>query len=200
MIDEKYGQLKRLMDTGKEKGFVLYDEVNELLPDEMVGGAELDQLLADLDTAGVEILEEPRLDFEKKIEEGEELAELELTTEFSEKTNDPVRMYLREMGTVPLLTREGEIELARRIERGQRSVLRALSRSALVIREVLRIGEELERDLVMMRDLLTLPDMAVSDDSLTTHKEELKRQIAEIAKQYKKSQQFRQKLQAISRE
>ncbi len=199
MIEEKYGQLKRLMDTGKEKGFVLYDEVNELLPDEMVGGAELDQLLADLDSAGVEILEEPRLDFEKKIEEGEELAELEISTELSEKTNDPVRMYLREMGTVPLLTREGEIELARRIERGQRSVLRALSRSALVIREVLHIGEELDRDTLQLRDLLILPDMAVSDDSLAKQKSELHAQIAEIGKQYKKSQQFRQKLQAISR-
>ena len=82
-------------------------------------GAELDDLLADLDTAGVEILEEPKLDFEQKPEEAEEFGDLELAADFAEKTNDPVRMYLREMGTVPLLTREGEIELARRIERGQ---------------------------------------------------------------------------------
>ncbi|MEN6533398.1 MAG: RNA polymerase sigma factor RpoD [Bryobacteraceae bacterium] len=198
-IEDKYGQLQRLMDAGKGKGFVLYDEVNELLPSDMAGGAELDQILADLDSAGIEILEEPKLDFEKKIEEGEELAELDLATELSEKTNDPVRMYLREMGTVPLLTREGEIGLARRIERGQRSVLRALSRSPLVIREVIRIGEEVEQDPLLVREFLNLPDLAVADESLAEHEQELKRQIAEIAKHFKKSQQVRQRLQAVPR-
>ena len=77
-VDEKFGQLKRLLDAGKEKGYVLYDEVNEILPDDAVPGPELDDLLADLDTAGVEILEEPRLDLEKKADEPEELAELDL--------------------------------------------------------------------------------------------------------------------------
>ena len=118
--EEKFGRLKQLMDTGKEKGFVLYDEVNELLAEEFPGGRELDDLLTDLDTAGVEILEEPKLEFDKKSEgRAEEFGDLELAQDFGDKTNDPVRMYLREMGTVPLLTREGEIELAKRIERGQ---------------------------------------------------------------------------------
>ncbi|RPI07915.1 MAG: hypothetical protein EHM65_11120 [Acidobacteriales bacterium] len=140
-IEEKYGRLKRLMDAGKEKGFLLYDEINELLPEDLVGGPTIDELLADLDSMGVEILEEPKLEFGRKIEETEELGELELPADLSEKTNDPVRMYLREMGTVPLLTREGEIELAKRIERGQGSVSKALSRAPLVIREVLKLGE-----------------------------------------------------------
>ena len=111
-IEEKFGRLKQLMDTGKEKGYVLYDEVNELLTEEYQGGRELDDLLSDLDTAGVEILEEPKIEFDKKLEEGDEPTDLDLVQDFSDKTNDPVRMYLREMGTVPLLTREGEIELA----------------------------------------------------------------------------------------
>ena len=68
-IEEKYGRLKRLMDAGKEKGFLLYDEINEILPDESVGGPVLDELLADLDNAGVEILEEPKLEFDRKPEE-----------------------------------------------------------------------------------------------------------------------------------
>ena len=105
--EEKFGRFKQLMDTGKEKGYVLYDEVNEMLTEEYPGTRQLDDLLSELDTAGVEILEEPKLDFEKKLEEGEELNDLELPQDFSDKTNDPVRMYLREMGTVPLLTREG---------------------------------------------------------------------------------------------
>ena len=132
-IEEKFGRLKQLMDTGKEKGYVLYDEVNELLTEDYSGGRELDDLLSDLDTAGVEILEEPKIEFDKKLEDGEEIADVDLAQDFSDKTNDPVRMYLREMGTVPLLTREGEIELAKRIERGQTAVRKALSRSALVI-------------------------------------------------------------------
>ena len=90
------------MDSGKEKGYVLYDEVNELLTDEFAtGGRELDDLLSELDTAGVEILEEPKVEFDKKLEEGEEPTDLDLVQDFSDKTNDPVRMYLREMGTVP---------------------------------------------------------------------------------------------------
>ena len=90
-----------------------------------------DDLLSELDTAGVEILEEPKIEFDKKVEEGEEPTDLDLVQDFSDKTNDPVRMYLREMGTVPLLTREGEIELAKRIERGQAAVRKSLSRSPL---------------------------------------------------------------------
>src|SRR5437660_11686525 len=104
------------MEVGKEKGFVLYDEVNELLAEDFPSGREFEDLLSDLDSAGVEILEEPKIDFEKKGEEGDEFSDIDLAQDFSDKTNDPVRMYLREMGTVPLLTREGEIELAKRHE------------------------------------------------------------------------------------
>ncbi len=187
------------METGKEKGYVLYDEVNELLTDEYPGGRELDDLLTELDTAGVEILEEPKIEFDKKLEEGEDLNDLDLVQDFSDKTNDPVRMYLREMGTVPLLTREGEIELAKRIERGQGSVRKALSRSALVVREVLALAEVLTRDPAEVRDILIMPDLIVTDESLAEQAEDLLKTIAEIEKHYKKAQQARQKLQAISR-
>jgi len=151
-IEDKFGRLKQLMSTGKEKGYVLYDEVNELLTEEYPGGRELEELLTELDSAGVEILEEPKLEFEKKSEEGEEI-ELEFVQDFSDKTNDPVRMYLREMGSVPLLTREGEIELAKRIERGQAAVRKSLSRSALVIREILTLPELLHKDPFAVRDI-----------------------------------------------
>ena len=198
--EEKVGRLKQLMDSGKEKGYVLYDEVNELLTDEFAtGGRELDDLLSELDTAGVEILEEPKVEFDKKLEEGEEPSDLELVQDFSDKTNDPVRMYLREMGTVPLLTREGEIELAKRIERGQAAVRKSLSRSPLVIREILGLAETVSRDATTVRDILIMPDLVVTDESVVEQAEELLRTLAEIEKHYKKAQQFRQKLQAISR-
>jgi RNA polymerase primary sigma factor len=197
--DEKYGRFKQLMDTGKAKGFVLYDEVNELLSDEFGGGRELDDLLSELDTAGVDILEEPKLEFDKKLEEGEDLLDLDLAQETGEKTNDPVRMYLREMGTVPLLTREGEIELARRIERGEHSVRKALSRSPLVIREILHIGNGVRRDSAELRELLVLPDLLVSDEAFQEQAEDFVRQMDEIEKYYRKAQQLRQKLLAIPR-
>src|SRR5258708_12977154 len=116
--DDKYGRLKQLMEVGKEKGFVLYEEVNELLAEDLNSGREFEDLLSDLDSAGVEILEEPKIDFEKK-DDSAEFGDLDLTQDVGDKTNDPVRMYLREMGTVPLLTRDGEIELAKRTHPGQ---------------------------------------------------------------------------------
>jgi RNA polymerase primary sigma factor len=197
--EEKFGRLKQLMDTGKEKGYVLYDEVNELLTEDYTGPRQLDDLLTELDGAGVEILEEPKLEFEKKIEEGEEFGDQELAQDFSDKTNDPVRMYLREMGTVPLLTREGEIELAKRIERGQAAVRKALSRSALVIRDILALSETIQRDPLAVRDILVIPDLVVTDENIAEQSAELLRTIEEIEKHYKKAQQFRQKLQTISR-
>ena len=198
-IEEKSGRLKQLMDTGKEKGYVLYDDVNDLLNDDYPGGRELDDLLTELDSAGVEILEEPKLEFDKKLEEGDDLGEVELAQDFSDKTNDPVRMYLREMGTVPLLTREGEIELAKRIERGQGAVRKALSRSALVVREILAMEDTLRTDPVQVRDILIMPDLVVTDENVAEQAAELSGIIAEIEKYYKKAQQFRQKLQVISR-
>jgi len=197
-IEDKFGRLKQLMSAGKEKGYVLYDEVNELLTEEYPGGRELEELLTELDSAGVEILEEPKLGFEKKGEEGEEV-ELEFVQDFSDKTNDPVRMYLREMGSVPLLTREGEIELAKRIERGQAAVRKSLSRSPLLIREILTLPELLHKDPFAVRDILIMPDLVVTDDDIARYGEELTATIAEIEKHYRKAQQFRQKLQAVSR-
>ncbi len=187
------------MDTGKEKGYVLYDEVNELLSDEFTGTRELDDLLSDLDTAGVEILEEPKLEFDKKTEDGEEFNDIDIGQESGDKTNDPVRMYLREMGTVPLLTREGEIELAKRIERGERAARKSLSRSPLVIREVVGLAEIIGRDPVAVREFLNLPELLITDELLAEQTGELLRTIEEIDRQYKKAQQSRQKLMAIPR-
>ncbi|MGD0013002.1 MAG: sigma-70 factor domain-containing protein [Bryobacteraceae bacterium] len=194
--EDKFERLKRLVNSGKEKGYVLYDDVSDLLPDDVTSGPELDELLVNLDGAGVEILEEPKLE---KLEEAEELLEAELSQEFADKTNDPVRMYLREMGTVPLLTREGEIELAKRIERGQNAVRKSLSRSALITREILSLGDDLARGAACVRDLLVLPDLVINEESLETQKQEILRVVEEVERDYRKAQQFRQKLLAIPR-
>jgi RNA polymerase primary sigma factor len=197
--EEKFGRVKQLMDIGKEKGYVLYDEMSELLAEDFPSGREFEDLLSDLDSAGVEILEEPRADFDKKAEEPDELTDLDLVQDFSDKTNDPVRMYLREMGTVPLLTREGEIELARRVERGQFNVRKAVSRSPLVVREFLLLGERVRHEVVNIRDVLLLPELVITDEDFTTQKDEFLAAIGEIDKHYRKAQVHRQKLQVISR-
>jgi RNA polymerase primary sigma factor len=198
-LDDKFDRLQQLMTSGKEKGYVLYDEVSELLPADLNNGTDLDDLLAGLDTAGIEILEEPKLEFDKKLEETEELLDLELPPGVGEKINDPVRMYLREMGTVPLLTREGEVEIAKRIERGQNTVLKALSRSPLVIQEILKMAENVEHDVVSIRDIVNIADPILSDEIVENERQEFSVVVGEIHRLYHRAQQCRQKLMAIPR-
>ena len=197
-LEEKFDGLQRLVQIGKEKGYVLYDEVSEVLPGDLSTGVELDEVLAGLDVAGIEILEEPK-DFEKKLEETEEMLDLELPAGLGEKINDPVRMYLREMGTVPLLTREGEVEIARRIERGENTVLKSLSRAPLVIQEVLSLAEEIQREVLSARDIIQIVDPILSDELVEEKRQQFLAAAEEIARQYKRILQARQKLLAIPR-
>ncbi len=182
---------------GKEKGYVLYDEVSEALPS-AEGGADLEDILAGLDTAGIEILEEPK-DFEKKLDEAEEVLDLELPAGVGEKVDDPVRMYLREMGAVPLLTREGEVGIARRIERGQTAVLKSLSRAPLVVQEIVTIAADVESGAFSARDLIQISDPILTDELVEEKQVEFARRAEEIDRLYRKSLQCRQKLQAIPR-
>jgi RNA polymerase primary sigma factor len=197
-IEHKFDGLQRLVQMGKEKGYVLYDEVSEVLPGDLPAGSELEEVLAGLDVAGIEILEEPK-DFEKKLDETEEVIDLELPAGVGEKINDPVRMYLREMGTVPLLTREGEVEIARRIERGQTTVLKSLSRAPLAIQEIIVMGEEMARGTLSARDVVLIADPMLTDEVIDEKQQEFVVHIEEIGKQYRRILQARQKLQAIPR-
>ena len=121
-LEEKYDQVRQLINMGKERGYLLYDEVNDILPAEVHSSEEIDDLLSTFERYGIDIYEDvaaakaaraaleavETTDAEVKEEPaGSEEVELDLTPGLLEKTNDPVRMYLREMGTVPLLTREG---------------------------------------------------------------------------------------------
>ena len=195
--EEQFSRFQKLIDLGKEKGYVLYDDVTELLSEEISAGPELDDLLSGLDAAGIDLLDEPRAPAAQPVD-GEEGPD-EAAPEIAEKTNDPVRMYLREMGTVALLTREGEIELAQRIEHGQRLALRTLSRSPLVIREVIRVAAEVEEDTLSLRDVLAGPDLLTSDDDLALLRAEFLSNMEDIGKQYRKMQQLRLKLLATPR-
>lgn len=198
--EDKFDRLRHLAQEGKAKGYVLYDEVNEILPDELSTGPELDDLFAELDSSGVELLDEPKIDFDKKIEDDEEFSDVDLAQESADKTNDPVRMYLREMGTVPLLTREGEIDLAKRIERGERGVNKALSRSPLVVNELLLLTEGIKSGEVIARELILLADPMAAEEAVDSSVEELLRSAEEIGKHQRKTCLLRQKLQGLSRQ
>ena len=191
-LDDKYGDIKKLIDTGKEKGYLTYDQVNDLIPQDVHSPEDLDDLLTTIGTQGIDVLEGPKLPsaaLDKKFEESEEGedVELDLTPGALEKTNDPVRMYLREMGTVPLLTREGEVEIAKRIERGQMRVLKALSRSPIVIRELLTLGEDLKKNVRSIKEVVTFDEEEITDDIVQNRLNEFTDKIDDMAKLYKKT-------------
>ncbi len=187
------------MKAGREKLSLLNEEIEGLLTDEVADDPTLDGLFVDLSSADTQILEESDLARVQSTECIEGFGEAELSGDSSAEINDPVRTYLCEMGTISLLNREGEIDLAKRIERGQTRVKKALSRAPLVIHEMLKLGEALEQNRVSVWDVLIMPDLIDTDNSATEQKEQLLQRIAEIAKHFEKAQQFHQKLQAVSR-
>ena len=150
-IEERYEQVRNLITLGRERGYLVYDELNEALPDEVSGSVEeIEDLYEALGNHGIEVVESEEQWRERQASKGEFVKaepsvkeEVKFDTGTLEKTNDPVRMYLREMGTVPLLTREGEVAIARRIERGENRVLKALCRSRYVIRELVSLQDKL---------------------------------------------------------
>jgi RNA polymerase primary sigma factor len=164
--DEKFEHdIDGLLEVGKEKGYLTYDDVNDILPEEIGAAGDLDDLITTIGTQGIDLLDSPKFpgDKEFELEEGEDV-ELDLTPGTLEKTNDPVRMYLREMGTVPLLTREGEVEIAKRIERGQMRVLKAISRSPIVIREIAALGEDLKRGVRNVKEVVVFDEEELTED------------------------------------
>jgi RNA polymerase primary sigma factor len=203
-LEDKYDDIKKLIDAGKEKGYLTYNEVNDLIPHDVHSPEDLDDLLTTIGTQGIDVLEGPAklpssaLDkkFDQEAEEGEEV-ELDLTPGALEKTNDPVRMYLREMGTVPLLTREGEVEIAKRIERGQLRVLKALSRSPIVIREIVGLGEDLKKGVRSIKEVTTFDEEEITEEILLNRLKEWTGKIDDINKHYKKSQQLAEKYENI---
>lgn len=160
-IEVKYAGVKELLVLGKERGYLLYDEVNDALPDDISSAKDLDNIFYLLGESGIEIIdseEELQVSKEKVAPKtgGNTESDTESTPETLEKTNDPVRLYLREMGTVPLLTREGEVEIAKRIEMGQGSVIKAHSRSPVVVAEVLKRGDLLRKNELHIKNLVKI--------------------------------------------
>jgi RNA polymerase primary sigma factor len=192
-IEEKYDEVKTLINLGKEKGYLLYDEVNDMLPSEVSSSEELDELFDAFGSAGIDVVESE--DKYKELKEAGVVSfgkepeadgvELDLTPGALEKTNDPVRMYLREMGTVPLLTREGEVEIAKRIERGKNKVHRACSRTMIAAKKIIALADPLKKAELNIREIIVIHDEDVTENKLEQRRKETVGAIERINKAYK---------------
>src|SRR5256885_2948759 len=204
-IEEKYDEVRQLINIGKEKGYLLYDEVNELLPSEITSSDELDDLFNTFGSAGIEVIDSDQKylrDDVKPIDrtqEGAEEVELDLTPGALDKTNDPVRMYLREMGTVPLLTREGEVEIARRIERGKLAVIKSISRTPLISKKVIELGDQLHSGERTIRELVIFNDEEITDERIIERSKQVQKQIDAVRKARAGYEKLDEKLQATPR-
>src|SRR6202012_2490444 len=202
-IDKYEDDIEKLIDTGKEKGYLTYGEVNDLLPGDITTPDDLDDLLTTINTQGIDVLSGDKFagDREKyEPEAGEESddVELDLSPGTLEKTNDPVRMYLREMGTVPLLTREGEVEIAKRIERGQLRVLKEIWRSPIVIREVIALSDDLKRGVRNVKEVVIFDEEEITEEILQARVRQTTNKVDALIKHQKKAAAFQEKLETIN--
>ncbi len=202
--DKYEDELDKLIDTGKEKGYLTFGEVNDLLPGDITTPDDLDDLLTTINTQGIDVLSGEskfsgdREKYEPEAGEESDDVELDLSPGTLEKTNDPVRMYLREMGTVPLLTREGEVEIAKRIERGQMRVMKAISRSPIVIREIVGLGEDLKRGVRNIKEVVTFDEEELTEEILASRVRSTAGRIDLIIKHQKKVQGLEEKLEGAN--
>jgi RNA polymerase primary sigma factor len=177
--EEKLDEVKQLINVGKEKGYLTYDDLNNVLPPEISSSEQIENIMnifGDMDIEVIDSGQEERyariieaeegeeetaktrtysdLDFEEEEEEEEEEEALDLTPGAIGKTDDPVRMYLREMGTVSLLSREGEIEIAKRIEDGQKEIAKVMYSMPAALRELISLGDKLKKGRLSVRDIV----------------------------------------------
>jgi len=208
-LEEKYDQVRHLIAMGKERGYLLYDEVNDLLPPEVHSSEEIDDLLSTFERYGIDVYEDlatakaalaaadsgDAAETTKIEETASEDGELDLTPGTLEKTNDPVRMYLREMGTVPLLTREGEVTIAKRIERGQLLVLKTISRAPLILKELMQVGEDLRKGSRSIKEIVQFDDEELTEEKIKAKTDETLKRIDKIAKLYLQALKLAAKLE-----
>jgi len=215
-LEEKYDQVRQLIAMGKERGYLLYDEVNDILPAEVHSSEEIDDLLSTFERYGIDVYEDLSTakaalaaadasdGAETVVKEdapavASEDGDLDLTPGTLEKTNDPVRMYLREMGTVPLLTREGEVAIAKRIERGQLLVLKTITRAPLILKELLQVGEDLRNGSRSIKEIVQFDDEELTEEKIEAKTKETLKQIDKIAKLYLQAMKLAAKLERIPR-
>jgi RNA polymerase primary sigma factor len=206
-IDDEFGQVQQLILIGKERGYLLYDEINDSLPADVHSSQEIDDLLSNLERQGIEIYEDiaaanatraaanaadgPEPDLKEELADE---SDLDLSVGVDPKSQDPVRIYLREMGSVPLLTREGEVAIAKRIERGQLVVMKAIARSPIVIKELIAVGDDLRKGARSIKEIVQFDDEELTEAKIANKTKKTLRNIGTIAELYKTALKQAEKL------
>jgi RNA polymerase primary sigma factor len=197
-MDEKTDyDVEKLLEMGKDKSFLSYDDINNELPEGLVSPDDIEDIFASLGAEGIAIGDSDEkflesagvLGGDKKMDEGDEgEVEIDLSPGTLDKTNDPVRLYLREMGVVPLLTREGEVAIAKRIERGKIKAQKSISRSPIAITELIKVGKELEVGELSIREVVQFTEQeGITEEKIEEYHNYTLEQITEIGKSFKKT-------------
>jgi RNA polymerase primary sigma factor len=185
------------------KEYVAEQEMDELGPSHASAEQDTEDLFSAVREQGLDVIAGdmalPWLSMEQKLasEEDEEEVELDLSTGAPDTSSDPVRLYLHEMSISPLLTREGEVEIARRIEHGQRRVLKALSRSPIAIRQILTIGDDLKSGRRTIQEIVTFEEEELTEEKLRKRTDDVLRRIDQLRKHYNTALRLTEKLSTI---
>jgi len=153
--EEKVKEVEQLISIEREKGFLVFDEGNEIPSNEIVSSDQIDDVLMMFDEMDIDVMDDMqalKVEEEKALEKEEEEGD-ELEIESFGKANDPVRMYLRDMGSVSLLTREGEVEIAKRIESGKREVLSIVLNCPMAVKEVIHLANAIQTGKAEIREV-----------------------------------------------
>jgi RNA polymerase primary sigma factor len=195
--------VRKVTRVGKEEHYSPDREMNEPISGGLPSGQDVDDLLSSIRTRGLDVLEaEPELPYSALerglIRESDEI-DVNPAAVVPDAANDPVRLYLREMGASPLLTREGEVEIAKRIERGQLSAMKALSRSPVVVRQVLEMGEELKRGVRSIEDTVAFDEEEVTEKVVEDRVKDTTRRIDELHDNYKTARRLAERMATLAR-
>src|SRR5262249_44521315 len=201
---------QQLITMGKAKGYLTYDEINDQMPEDIVSADQIDDWLSTLGDEGIEIVgnakvpasraqkseaqskDDVEIEDEDKKEEGEEEEDLDGYS----KTNDPVRMYLRKMGSVSLLTREGEVEIAKRIEEGERRVLQVVLNSSIAVEEILDLGERLKKQKIRIKEVVRDVDEDDEQFDEEWHTDRVVKIIEKVRRIHKDNEKLREGIDA----
>ena len=168
-------EISQLLSKGRKQGYLLFEEVDKTFHEEPDSEGNFDEFLSSMDDFGIKILGARRTDPATKKRKSEQVS-----VHMLDRTTDPVKLYLREMGTISLLTREGEISIAREIERGEKNIIKALSKTRLVLNQVLALEDQIKTNLLIFLEMFDLSDEEITEDKLEEKKKEVLAKIKRI--------------------
>ena len=167
-------EIHELISKGRKQGYLLFEEIDKTFQSDGDSGENFDEFLSSMDDYGIKILDKQR-DIVPKRRKSDIVS-----LEGLERTTDPVKLYLREMGNISLLTREGEIAIAKEIERGEKSIIKALSKTRLVLNEVLSLESKLEQGDEILHDMFDISEDEVTEGKIEETKKEILIKIKKI--------------------